>query len=152
MSSYQPLADFLATQKADRCDTTFAQVEHILGRALPKSAYSYNAWWANQSGAGHSQTRGWRSVGWRTAAVDLERKRVRFERDRARSPGVSDPASQMLERERLLQNAEALTGEKDHDALIVAGLKALIAREVARGIEELGGTMPDFEAAPRERP
>lgn len=151
MSSYQPLADFLSTQKADQCETTFAQVERILGRALPKSAYSYNAWWANQTGNGHSQTRGWRSVGWRTAAVDLERRRVRFERDRA--AGVRKAAEDLsVERERLLRDAEVLTGETDRDALVIKALKALIAREVATGIAELGGSMPDFEAPPRERP
>jgi hypothetical protein len=152
MSSYQPLADFLSTQKTDRCEATFAQVERILGRALPKSAYSYNAWWANQTGRGHSQTRGWRSVGWKTAAVDLERKRVSFERERAAATRTSEADDHRAETERLFHEAAELTGENNRDALILAGLRALIAHEVASGIAKLGGSMPDFEAAPRERP
>ena len=79
---YQPLADFLAAKKGGQWDASFEEIEKQLGFSLPKSAYKYQAWWANQNGAGHSQNKGWRSVGWRTSRLDLERRRVRFERER----------------------------------------------------------------------
>lgn len=151
MSRYQPLADFLASQKSNEWVATFADVEQRLGFQLPKSAYKYPAWWANQSG-GHSQARGWRSVGWRTAALDLERRRVRFERDkRSRAASVSSDRDDRSTDE-LLERARELTGISDREALIQEALRFLVAREAGMRLARLGGTMPDFEAAPRERP
>ena len=141
MSRYQPLADFLATQKTDQWEATFAEIEAQLGFSLPDSAYRHPAWWANQSGAGHSQTAGWKRAGWRTAGLDLEHRRVRFERDEAHEH-PSRP---------LFQRARELTGIRDRDKLIEAALSALIAREAGKRLAALGGTMHDFAAAPRER-
>jgi Arc/MetJ family transcription regulator len=53
--------------------------------------------------------------------------------------------------DRLLEEAMRLTGIKEKTALIRAGLEALIAREIGRRLAALGGTQPDFEAAPRQR-
>ncbi len=53
--------------------------------------------------------------------------------------------------DRLLEEARRLTGIKEKTALIRAGLEALIAREVARRLAALGGTQPNFQAAPRRR-
>lgn len=149
MSSYQPLADFLSSRKAARWDASFADVEAALGRPLPQSAFRHAAWWANQSGAGHSQTRGWRSVGWRTAALDLQRRRVRFERDertsRIEGEGKNNGNA-------LAQHAMDLTGITDHGQLMEEALGALIAREAARSLAGLGGSMPDFRSPDRERP
>jgi Arc/MetJ family transcription regulator len=54
--------------------------------------------------------------------------------------------------ESLVEEARRLTGIKEKTALVKAGLEALIAREVGRRLIALGGTQPDFEAAPRRRP
>jgi len=51
----------------------------------------------------------------------------------------------------LVEEARRLTGIKEKTALVRAGLEALIAREVGRRLAALGGTQPDFEAAPRTR-
>ena len=48
---------------------------------LPRSGFSYPAWWSNQTGAGHSQNVAWRSIGWRTANLNLAEQRVTFVRD-----------------------------------------------------------------------
>ena len=155
MSRYEPLAQFLAAKKSDSWDATFLDIEKQLGAPLPQSAYKYPAWWANQTGPGHSQTRGWRSVGWRTCDLDLERRRVRFEREPAASrlPGSNPQVSPGPEsRASLIARAMAVSGICDRDHLIEEGLRALIARESARGLIELGGTMPEFQAAPRDRP
>jgi hypothetical protein len=151
MSRYQPLADFLAAQKGDEWTASFSDVEARLGFALPASAYKHPAWWANQSGGGHSQTRGWRSVGWRTAALDLERKRVRFERERTRLvPGTSPDDGESIES--LIMQAREWTGIESRDAIIRQALKVFLAREAALRLARLGGTMPDFKAPPRRRP
>jgi len=144
---YQPLADFLAAKKGSQWEASFEEIERALGFPLPKSAYKYQAWWANQSGAGHSQTKGWRSVGWRTSKLDLERRRVRFERERG---GGSEVAP--LPGHDLMRQARELSGIEDNDLLIEEALRALIAREAGRRLIQLGGTMPDLKVPPRRRP
>jgi hypothetical protein len=156
MSRYEPLAQFLTAQKANRWDATFEEIEARLGAPLPKSAYKYPAWWANQTGPGHSQTQGWRSVGWRTCDLDLEGRRVGFERERApdRVQDVSSAFSHDMDRwtrESLLRSAHELTGIKDREALIDLALRLLIAREAGMRLARLGGTMPDLRAPPRRR-
>jgi hypothetical protein len=146
---YQPLADFLATKKGDQWDASFAEIERQLGFPLPKSAYKYQAWWANQSGAGHSQTKGWRSVGWRTAKLDLEGRRVRFERERLNGgPARLDSRDE----DDLLRQARELSGIANEEELIREALRALVAREAGRRLIELGGTLPDLKVTPRKRP
>lgn len=49
----------------------------------------------------------------------------------------------------LIEEARRLTGIKEKTTLVRAGLEALIAREIGRRLVALGGTQPDFEAAPR---
>ena len=52
----------------------------------------------------------------------------------------------------LLDRAQKFTGLNEKTALVREALKALIERESARRLALLGGTMPEFEAAPRRRP
>lgn len=148
MSRYQPLADFLASHKSNEWTATFADIEERLGFRLPASAYKYPAWWANQANGGHSQTRGWRSVGWRTTALDLERKSVRFERERESAA----PTQAGEDIENMLRQAREWTGIEDRDSIIREALKSLLAREAAARLARLGGTMPDFKAPPRRGP
>ena len=51
----------------------------------------------------------------------------------------------------LLERARELTGIEEKTALVHAGLEALIAREAARRLAALGGTMPNLVAPPRRR-
>lgn len=150
MSRYQPLADYLDAKKADRWNASFADIEARLGSALPASAYRYAAWWANQAGPGHSQTRGWRSVGWRTLALDLERRKVTFEREcvsgqRATSSDERDEDCVLFAR------AKEITGIEDRKTLVAEALGALIAKEAGTRLAALGGSMPEYLAPARER-
>ena len=52
----------------------------------------------------------------------------------------------------LLAKASMLTGITGRTPLIRESLKAIIARESARRLALLGGSMPDFEVPPRRRP
>ena len=52
----------------------------------------------------------------------------------------------------LLAKASMLTGITDRTPLIRESLKAIIARESARRLALLGGSVPDFEVPPRRRP
>jgi hypothetical protein len=81
MSRYEPLAQFLDSRTSSVWQAKFSEIEKVLGFPLPGSAYRYPAWWANQRGKGHSQTTGWKSVGWQTRHLNLEEQKVTFERE-----------------------------------------------------------------------
>lgn len=52
----------------------------------------------------------------------------------------------------LIAEAQRLTGTREKTALVRQALVALIERESARRLAKLGGSQPDFRAAPRRRP
>ncbi len=54
--------------------------------------------------------------------------------------------------EELLEEARRVSGVEGRTALIHAGLRALIERESARRLAQLGGSDPDLEPIPRRRP
>jgi hypothetical protein len=81
--------------------------------------------------------------------LDLERRRVRFERERFSTPSKGSSADS---EEELIGRARELSGIEDRAMLIEEALRALIAREAGRRLIELGGTMPDFKLPPRRRP
>jgi Arc/MetJ family transcription regulator len=54
--------------------------------------------------------------------------------------------------DRLLAEAQRVTGLKEKTAVVHAGLEALIARESARRLAALGGTQPRLRPIPRRRP
>lgn len=149
MGIYRPLTKFLEGLPDDLWDARFADIEKVLGFALPKSAHKHPAWWANQTRP-FSQTHGWQDAGWETSAVDLSAKRLRFRR--REYGGMAAKAYQSRPDPALWERAKRLSGIEDRDELIEAALIALIRREAAKGLIALGGTMPDFTAPPRERP
>ena len=51
----------------------------------------------------------------------------------------------------LLRRAAELTGVKEKTSLVRQGLKALIARESARRLADLGGTQKRLRPTPRRR-
>jgi len=151
MGKYEPLARYLKSRPDDNWNATFSEIEAKLGTSLPRSAREHRAWWANQTNGNHSQTSGWRDAGWETRDVDLRRGLVRFERSGHSGRASGGPPMPMTKPD-LWDQARRLSGIVDRDELIEAALTALIRREAAKGLIALGGTMPDFEAAPRERP
>lgn len=54
--------------------------------------------------------------------------------------------------EELLDKAARLTGIEEKTSLVRLGLEALIARESAKRLAELGGTEKKFQKIPRRRP
>ncbi|HET9369796.1 MAG TPA: type II toxin-antitoxin system VapB family antitoxin [Vicinamibacterales bacterium] len=51
----------------------------------------------------------------------------------------------------LVERARWLTGVAEKTTLVHEGLRALIARESARRLAQLGGSEPDLEPTPRRR-
>jgi hypothetical protein len=78
VSKYRNLTLHLASLDETSWIAKFGEVEAVLGFPLPRSAYTYPAWWSNQSGAGHIQSQSWQSAGWRTGDVDIANQQVSF--------------------------------------------------------------------------
>jgi hypothetical protein len=94
MSKYVKLTFYLAGLDAGIWETTFEEVEQVLGFSLPASARQHQAWWANQM---RSQSLSWQGAGWKTASVDLATERLTFiyaggddsEEDATRASGLT---------------------------------------------------------------
>ncbi len=75
MSKYFNLTKHLASIDNQVWETTFNEVEEVLGVPLPDSARRHRPWWANQ---GHAQSAAWLGAGYKTANVDLANEKVTF--------------------------------------------------------------------------
>lgn len=82
--SYSLLASHLKAQ--DRAVTslpmTFQEIERILGKELPRSAFDYRAWWTNDPSK--PQSAAWLNEGWRAIAVNVGARRLTFIRTNER--------------------------------------------------------------------
>jgi hypothetical protein len=79
-SSYEPLRAYLASRTEPVVHMTFAQVESVLGRALPASARKHRPWWANERAGTHVHARAWLDAGRKAMRVDINAGTVDFVR------------------------------------------------------------------------
>jgi hypothetical protein len=82
MAAYDPLGQYLIKNAAFRIPMTFREVESVLGRKLPASAYRHRPWWANEA-RGHVHAKAWLEAGYETQQVDMVGKKLVFVRARA---------------------------------------------------------------------
>jgi len=157
MSKYEPLARYLNGLADDSWDAQLPEIEKVLGFVLPKSAYTYPAWWSNQGGS-HSQTRGWRDAGWETCNVNLRTKRISFVRVGKRTSASAKAAtndspagSGSSDIEKLIASARDLTGIADREVIIATALRQMIQTEAAKGLAAMGGSDRQAKAAERRR-
>ena len=68
MGKYDRLSEHLAAWPTDEWRASFAEVEKVLGSALPKTARTGRAWWANDPEKSHSGA--WAAQGWEVGDVD----------------------------------------------------------------------------------
>jgi hypothetical protein len=78
MGRYDKLKHFLKSAKFTDVDMTFADIEKVLGRALPPSAYRHRAWWSNNPD-NNVMTKAWLEAGYQTADVDMGAGTLTFE-------------------------------------------------------------------------
>jgi len=78
---FRPLHAYLKKRFADTVVLTFAQIEDLLGHALPASARADKAWWANtdSTGAPSAQSSSWTEAQ-RLATANLSARTVSFAR------------------------------------------------------------------------
>ena len=79
---YTPLEDYLRDVPESQREVTlgFEQIERILNKELPSSAYEYRQWWENEKEGNHVNTRAWSNAGWKVEALDFNEKWVKFVR------------------------------------------------------------------------
>jgi CBS domain-containing protein len=96
-SRYAALAIHLQNSPSseDLVKLTFAEIEEIIGDALPQSAYKHRAWWANDPIA-HTQSQEWLNVGWRVSSVSFTTHTVSFVRIEERRKAYIDFYSALL--------------------------------------------------------
>ena len=77
---YEPLRAHLASVSDPVVVMTYDEIEKLLGRKLPPTAYgdSWRQWWANTET--HSQALAWLRAGWRVTRPDLVNRTVEFRR------------------------------------------------------------------------
>jgi hypothetical protein len=79
MPLYEPLGQYLKKKASSRIPMTFREVEAVIGRKLPASAYRHRPWWANEA-RGHSHAKAWLQAGYETEQVDMAAKKLVFRR------------------------------------------------------------------------
>lgn len=77
MSKYDPLKKFLenCVLCCDEMKLTLKQMEIILRKKLPESAYVHHAWWHDP--ASHPHVENWEDLGWKVS-VHTEKGRIRW--------------------------------------------------------------------------
>lgn len=80
-TDYRPLHKYLTSRFADTVILTFGQIEDLLGRALPGSAYGEAAWWLGPTlgSAASPQSSSWVQAK-RNATPNLRARTVMFDR------------------------------------------------------------------------
>ena len=131
---YAPLQAYLKELPASKKSVTlrFQEIEKIIKAKLPKSAFEYEEWWANQSYG--SQAPSWFGAGFVRDSVDLDRTLVRFRRNGA-APKEKNPARK-TRAERM--NREAV----HHGVLLKAGFKKFGYWELENKRIHLVGDIP----------
>jgi len=110
MSRYEPLEQFLRQREQTEVPMTFAEIERIIGRPLPKSAHTHRAWWSNNP-SNNVMTKSWLAAGYVTERVDMGSQRLVFRKDRHTGPtGRPGAAPQTLKLGVIDRLRAALTG------------------------------------------
>lgn len=90
MSKYEPLGEYLKTQRKDRVPMTFAEIERVTGVKLPASATKHRPWWSNNPD-NSVMTKVWLDAGYESEQVDMQKRKLVFRRVRApKGPGGED--------------------------------------------------------------
>lgn len=138
MTKYEPLSHYLDREARPEVVLGFADVEAIIGTALPPSAFKYREWWANETNplTAHVQCGAWLEAGYH-AFADMTDRRVRFVRRPALPrAAMAQPWRRSSLPRGLLGGKMPATAATGPVLLAFAGLpgtgKTTIARQVAQ--------------------
>jgi len=85
MSKYDALTLALRNRPGSHWPISFKEIEAVLKTSLPKSAYSYPAWWSNNP-SNNVMTKAWLDAGWKTCEVDIPGQKVTFKKSNQTEP------------------------------------------------------------------
>lgn len=95
MSKYQPLGNFLKSQRFESVPMTFAEIEKVLNFRLPMSK-RYPAWWSNNP-SNNVMTHQWLAAGYETSSVDTQGEKLVFRRralpSKSGTPSANAPSA-----------------------------------------------------------
>lgn len=119
-SRYAPLARVLQSLPAeeDKVETTFEEIELIIGGRLPKYARQHRSWWANNASS-HVQSMQWLGAGWRVSAVSMSNERVTFTRMKDREQAYVEFFGSLLSDLRNLDEIPVRTNSADGSSWVV---------------------------------
>jgi hypothetical protein len=79
VGKYEPLGDFLRSQRTQEVPLTFSEIEKITGVKLPPKAQHHRAWWSNNA-SNNVMTKVWLEAGYESAQVDMSARKLVFRR------------------------------------------------------------------------
>jgi hypothetical protein len=79
VGKYEPLGDFLRSQRTQEVPLTFSEIEKITGAKLPPKAQHHRAWWSNNA-SNNVMTKVWLEAGYESAQVDMSARKLVFRR------------------------------------------------------------------------
>ena len=77
---YEALTEYLKNAGTEQVPLGFAQVEEIIGKALPMSARKHRPWWSNNPDNARI-THAWLKAGYKSAQVDMGGETLVFVKD-----------------------------------------------------------------------
>ena len=77
-SKYYPLFQHLQRSDQSVVELTFAEIETLMGRSLPASAFEKKSWWSNRDSPSALQAVSWIRAGYQVKSVDLVQRIVTF--------------------------------------------------------------------------
>jgi len=94
MGKYEPLGQFLRSQRRQEVPMTFREIEKIIGAKLPPNSQHHRAWWSNNPN-NNVMTKVWLAAGFESAQVNMEARKLVFRRVAKASEttgGFAEPA------------------------------------------------------------
>src|SRR3954464_6251269 len=79
MGKYEPLGQFLLTQRTQEVPLTFREIEKITGVKLPPKAQHHRAWWSNNPD-NNVMTKVWLADGFESGPGDMGGRKLVFRR------------------------------------------------------------------------
>lgn len=86
-SRYAPLADYLRKSGKAEIPMTFDDIEEVIGSRLPPRASAHRAWFSNNP-TSNPMTRAWLAAGYRSADVDMAKRKLVFRKIVAEQPAA----------------------------------------------------------------
>lgn len=140
--TYDPLRAYLASVPGSKIEMRYEEIEKVLGKRLPDTAYGNlsRQFWANTET--HSQGKAWLRAGWRVSRSDLASKVVEFSRrtNISSSAGGTQPKTQSLTPDRHSTAPSAPNADSGKSIVVSREhLDPSTLRMVEDAAEELGG-------------